>query len=106
MEINISLHHLCQPGISDAEAFKTAELDFEQDTKRLEAGRIPVKDEVPTMGFDCFYEVYDLCAYPATTRHSQFQSTMLKLETCVVCVYCLFGSDDSCSPCSSFATPG
>jgi hypothetical protein len=83
LEINIALHHLVQPGISDKEAFETANLDFNEDTKRLrEASRLE-KGKIPMMDFDSFYEsMFELCdTWVNTTEEADYIDFIVQMQT-------------------------
>jgi hypothetical protein len=83
LEINMALHHLVQPGISEEEAFETANMDFEEDTKRLRAEKGLEKGKLFMMDFESFYaSMFELCdTWVNTTDELDYIDFIAQMQT-------------------------
>jgi hypothetical protein len=85
-EINIALHHLMQPGISDEEATSTAAADYELDIKRYGAksmGSCGADSTATGMGFETFFEsMFELCdTWCNTCVEEDYINLVMQMQT-------------------------
>jgi hypothetical protein len=81
-EINIALHHLVHPGISDAEALSTAHADFESDMKRF-GKELYTQTGESGIGFETFFEsMFELCdTWCDTIEEEEYVNLVMQMQT-------------------------